>query len=216
MSATIIDHKNFAKTLGIKDYEYVEVDSTFESSKSPIYVTSKNKLNYKTIKTELPEIVNKIKQICDFHKDEKGVIHTHTMEITEYIKTRLNGERFLFRELASKNEDILKEHSSSSNPTVLVSPSLSFGIDLKDELARFQIIVKLPYLPLSSKRVKKLFELDKNWYIDKMLNAMVQATGRATRSKNDYSVTYILDGNIVDVIKTHKDRLPKYFIDRII
>lgn len=216
MSATIIDHKNFAKTLGIKDYEYVEVDSTFESSKSPIYVTSKNKLNYKTIKTELPEIVNKIKQICDFHKDAKGVIHTHTMEITEYIKTRLNGERFLFRELASKNEDILKEHSSSSKPTVLVSPSLSFGIDLKDELARFQIIVKLPYLPLSSKRVKKLFELDKNWYIDKMLNAMVQATGRATRSKNDYSVTYILDGNIVDVIKTHKDRLPKYFIDRII
>lgn len=216
MSATIIDHKNFAKTLGIKDYEYVEVDSTFESSKSPIYVTSKNKLNYKTIKTELPEIVNKIKQICDFHKDAKGVIHTHTMEITEYIKTRLHGERFLFRELASKNEDILKEHSSSSKPTVLVSPSLSFGIDLKDELARFQIIVKLPYLPLSSKRVKKLFELDKNWYIDKMLNAMVQATGRATRSKNDYSVTYILDGNIVDVIKTHKHRLPKYFIDRII
>jgi len=216
MSATIIDHKNFAKTLGIKDYEYVEVDSTFESSKSPIYVTSKNKLNYKTIKTELPEIVNKIKQICDLHKDAKGVIHTHTMEITEYIKTRLHGERFLFRELASKNEDILKEHSSSSKPTVLVSPSLSFGIDLKDELARFQIIVKLPYLPLSSKRVKKLFELDKNWYIDKMLNAMVQATGRATRSKNDYSVTYILDGNIVDVIKTHKHRLPKYFIDRII
>jgi Rad3-related DNA helicase len=97
-----------------------------------------------------------------------------------------------------------------------VSPSLSFGIDLKDALARFQIIVKLPYLPLSSKRIKKLFELDKTWYIDKMLNAMVQATGRATRSKNDYSVTYILDGNIVDVIKAHKDRLPKYFIDRVI
>ena len=216
MSATIIDHKNFAKTLGIKDYEYVEVDSTFESSKSPIYVTSKNKLNYKTIKTELPAIVDKIKQICDFHKDEKGIIHTHTMEITEYIKTKLNGDRFLFRELSSKNEDILKEHTLSDAPTVLVSPSLSFGIDLKDALARFQIIVKLPYLPLSSKRIKKLFELDKTWYIDKMLNAMVQATGRATRSKNDYSVTYILDGNIVDVIKTHKDRLPKYFIDRVI
>ena len=216
MSATIIDHKNFAKTLGIKDYEYVEVDSTFESSKSPIYVTSKNKLNYKTIKTELPAIVDKIKQICDFHKDDKGIIHTHTMEITEYIKTKLSGDRFLFRELSSKNEDILKEHTLSDAPTVLVSPSLSFGIDLKDALARFQIIVKLPYLPLSSKRIKKLFELDKTWYIDKMLNAMVQATGRATRSKNDYSVTYIFDGNIVDVIKTHKDRLPKYFIDRVI
>lgn len=216
MSATIIDHKNYAKTLGIKDYEYVEVDSTFESSKSPIYVTSKNKLNYKNIKTELPEIVNKIKQICEFHKDEKGIIHTHTMEITEYLKHRLSDTRFLYREIGSKNEDILKDHINSSKPTILVSPSLAFGIDLKDELARFQIIVKLPYLPLSSKRIKKLFDLDNNWYIDKMLNALVQSCGRATRSKNDYSTTYILDGNIVDVLKKYKDKLPKYFIERII
>ena len=49
-----------------------------------------------------------------------------------------------------------------------------------------------------------------------MLNALVQACGRATRSKNDYSTTYILDGNIVDVLKKHKDKLPKYFIDRLI
>ena len=216
MSATIIDHKNFAKALGITDYEYVEVDSTFESSKSPIYVTSKNKLNYKNIKIELPSIVEKIKQICDFHKDEKGIIHTHTMEITDYIKGRFNDKRFLYRDISAKNETILKDHSSSSLPTVLVSPSLSFGIDLKDDLARFQIVAKLPYLPLSSKRIKRMFDLDKNWYIDKMLNALVQACGRATRSKNDYSTTYILDGNIVDILKNHKDRLPKYFIDRII
>lgn len=219
MSATIVDHKNFAKSLGIKEseYEYVEVDSTFDSSKSPIYVTSKNKLNYKNVKTELPEIVNKIKQICDFHKDEKGIIHTHTMEITEYLKSRLSDNaRFLYRDISSKNEDILKEHLSNSISTVLVSPSLAYGIDLKDDLARFQIIVKLPYLPLSSKRIKKLFDHDKGWYIDKMLNSLIQACGRATRSKNDYSTTYILDGNIVDVIKKYKEKLPKYFIDRFV
>jgi len=216
MSATIIDHKNFAKTLGIKDYQYIEVDSTFDSSKSPIYVTSKNKLNYKNIKQELPFVVEKIKQICDFHKDEKGIIHTHTHEITEYLKTRLGFGRYLYRDLSSKNEDILKEHKLKDGPTVLVSPSLAFGIDLKDHLARFQIIAKLPYLPLSSKRIKRLFDEDNDWYIDKMLNALVQASGRATRSKNDYSTTYILDGNIVDVLKKHKNKLPKYFIDRII
>jgi Rad3-related DNA helicase len=215
MSATIIDHKNFAKTLGITKYEYVEADSTFEASKSPIYVTSKNKLNYKTIKTELPEIIKKIQQLCDFHKDEKGVIHTHTLDITSYIKSRILDPRFLYRDATAKNEHIIKEHSQTTKPTVLVSPSLSFGIDLKDELARFQIIVKLPFFPLSSKRIKRLFEKDKDWYINKMLNALVQACGRATRSKNDYSTTYILDGNIVDVIKKYKDRLPKYFIDRI-
>ena len=216
MSATIIDHKSFAKTMGIQDYEYVEADTTFDASKSPIYVTSQNKLNYKNIKTELPEIVSKIKQICEFHKDEKGVIHTHTKDITDYLKLRLGTGRFLYRDLSNKNEDILKQHAHKDGPTVLVSPSLGFGIDLIDNLARFQIIVKLPYLPLSSKRIKKLFELDSNWYVDKMLNALVQACGRATRSKNDYATTYILDGNIVEVIKKHKNKMPKYFIERII
>ena len=45
MSATIIDHKHFAKNLGIEQYKYIEVDSTFDSNKSPIYINTKNKIN---------------------------------------------------------------------------------------------------------------------------------------------------------------------------
>ena len=48
-----------------------------------------------------------------------------------------------------------------------------------------------------------------------MLNSIVQACGRATRSKHDYSTTYILDGNIVNTLKRTKDKLPRYFIDRV-
>ena len=216
MSATIIDHKNFAKTLGITDYEYVEVESGFDPQKSPIYVSSKNKLNYKNLNHMLPSICDQINTIIDHHKNEKGIIHTHSMEITRVIKQRLsNNRRFLFRDEFSNNENILKEHYETDLPTILVSPSLAFGVDLKDHLARFQIIVKLPFPPLSSKYIKQLFELDKNWYENKMLNALVQACGRATRSKDDFSTTYILDGNAVNVLKRTKSKLPKSFIDRI-
>lgn len=215
MSATIIDHKHFAKSLGIVDYEYVEVDSTFDASKSPIYISSKYKPSYNTLQNMLPGMCEQIKQITSHHKNDKGVIHTHTNAITSFIKERLGSDRYLFRDTNSTNEDILKLHSSSTLPTVLVSPSLVYGIDLKDDLARFQIIVKLPFLSLGSKRIKKLFELDKEWYENKMLNAVVQAAGRATRSKDDYSITYILDGNFINVVKRTKGKLPKYFIDRI-
>jgi Rad3-related DNA helicase len=216
MSATIIDHKNFAKTLGITDYEYIEVDSDFDAAKSPIYVTSKNKLNYKNLKIVLPDIANQIKQIVEFHINDKGIIHTHTQEITNFLKDKLSSnKRFLFRDSITNNEEILNEHYKADFPTILVSPSLAYGIDLKDDLARFQIIVKLPYPPLSSKRIKKLFDLDKAWYENKMLNSVVQACGRATRSKHDFSSTYILDGNIVNVLKRTKDKLPHYFIERI-
>jgi Rad3-related DNA helicase len=216
MSATIIDHKHFAKSLGITDYAYIEAESDFDSSKSPIYVSSAHKLNYKTLKATLPKICDQIKDIIEHHKDEKGIIHTHTQEITNYIQTKLGyNSRFLFRDEFANNEQILKAHKQSKEPTILVSPSLAFGVDLKDELARFQIIVKLPFFPLSSKRVKYLFEQDKDWYENKMLNAVVQASGRATRSAKDYSVTYILDATFVNTIKRSKNKLPKHFIDRI-
>lgn len=217
MSATIIDHKNFAHNLGITDYEYVEVESGFDPQKSPIYVSSKNKLNFKNLSHTLPDICNQINTIINHHKTEKGIIHTHSMEITNFIKNKLqDNKRLLFRDEFSNNENILKEHYESTEPTILVSPSLAFGVDLKDHLARFQIIVKLPFPPLSSKYIKKLFDTDKNWYENKMLNALVQACGRATRSKDDFSTTYILDGNVVNVLKRAKDKLPKAFIDRIV
>lgn len=216
MSATIIDHKHFAKSLGITDYKYIEAESEFDATKSPIYISTKHKLNYKTLKSTLPKICDQIIEIANHHKNEKGIIHTHTQEITNFLQTKLSSDgRYLFRDAFANNEQILKEHKRAKLPTVLVSPSLMFGVDLKDELARFQIIVKLPFSPLSSKRIKKLFELDKEWYENKMLNAIVQAAGRATRSKKDYSVTYILDGNFVSVVQRAKNKLPKHFIERI-
>ncbi len=216
MSATIIDHKHFAKSLGITDYEYIEMESDFDSKKSPIYVSSAYKLNYKLLKSNLPKICKQIEQIVEHHKDEKGVIHTHTQEITNFIRDRLNqSDRLLFRDEYANNETILRMHKETNKPTVLVSPSLAYGVDLKDDLARFQIIVKLPFFPLGSKRIKKLFDNDPEWYENKMLNAVVQASGRATRSNKDHSITYILDATFLNIIKKSKNKLPKHFIDRI-
>jgi len=216
MSATIVDHKHFAKSLGIKDYCFIEGFSNFDPSKSPIYISNQYKLNYKNLKNNLPKICNQIESILSHHQKEKGIIHTHTQEITNYIQTKLGkNSRLLFRDTSTPNEIILKEHYETDEPTVLVSPSLAFGIDLKDDLARFQIIVKLPFLPLSSKRIKLLVERDQDWYTNKMLSAVVQATGRATRSKTDHSKTYILDSTLIQIIKNTRNKLPKHFIERI-
>ena len=216
MSATIVDHKNFAKTLGIDEYKYVEVDSTFDSNKAPIYVSVANKLNKSNMEKMLPKVLSQIQTICESHKHEKGIIHTHTMQITQYLQKNLKDDRFLFRDAESKNENILSKHSRSEEPTVIVSPSMTFGVDLRDHLARFQIIVKAAFLPLGDNRIKKLFDEDKIWYTNKMLINLIQACGRGIRSKDDYCVTYILDGTIHDIIIANKTKLPKYFIDRFV
>jgi ATP-dependent DNA helicase DinG len=216
MSATIIDPANFAKTLGIEKYQYVEVDSTFDPKNAPIYVSTSNKLNYKNLKEKLPILKDNILKICNFHKNVKGVIHTHTMEITQYLKDNIEDSRFLFRLDGSNNEQIIRQHIESTGPTVLVSPSMTYGVDLKEDLARFQIVAKAAYMPLNDERIKKLFKDDPNWYVNQMLNHLIQACGRGVRTKQDKCITYILDGSISDAVIRNAKKLPKYFLKRFI
>ena len=93
---------------------------------------------------------------------------------------------------------------------------MTVGVDIRDELARFKIIVKGAFLPLGDNRIKRLFDEDKVWYTNKMLINLVQACGRGIRSKEDYCVTYILDGSVFDVVLKHKGNLPRYFLDRFV
>ena len=214
MSATIIDPANFCKTLGISKFKYIEAESTFDASKAPIYANTKIKLNYNNLQTNLPKIAKIVQQICDTHSNEKGIIHTQTNSITTYLKDNLKDNRILYREPGVRNEDILDMHSTSESPTVLASPSMSHGVDLKDDLARFQIIIKAPYLPMTDKRVEKMMKLDFNWYMNKMLSSLIQSCGRGVRSHKDHCVTYILDAAIVEAIIKNKSKIPKYFLDR--
>lgn len=216
MSATIIDHKNYCKSLGINHYKYIEVESSFDPGNAPIYVQTKVKLSYSNLNQNLPKIKKQIMEICNFHKNEKGLIHTHTNTITTYLNRNINEKRFLFREPGVNNENILQQHVDTTDPTVLVSPSMGYGVDLKDDLARFQIIIKAPYLPMNDNRIKKIMKIDPDWYVNKMLSSLIQSCGRAVRSKQDHCITYILDGAIIESVINNKNKLPKYFLDRFV
>jgi len=217
MSAVIIDPDHFAKQLGIDDYAYIELESIFDFKKSPIYCNAaKYNLSYNQIDKNLPKVINQVKKITEHYKDNKGLIHTHNFKINEFIRQIFKGNnRFIYREAGANNEKILEIHRERTDPTVLVSPSLAYGTDLPDDLGRFQVVIKLPYLPLGSKRIKALFDRDKIWYQNKMLTTLVQACGRCTRHINDFADTFILDGQIVKVLKDNWLKLPKYFKDRI-
>lgn len=214
MSATIIDPDAYCKSLGIKDYEYLHIGTDFEPEKSPIHIMAKQKLNFQNLKSMLPQLMKQIKGILEHHGDEKGIIHTHTQYLTDYIRDNVKSDRLLCREPGVNNEQLLEMHEESEEPTVLVSPSMTYGVDLKGDLARFQIILKAPWLPTKDVRVEKLMKLDKDWYGNQMLKTLVQACGRGVRSEDDYCETYILDGSIFDAINRNKKKLPKFFLDR--
>ena len=215
MSATIIDHPNFCKTLGIGKYKYIEVDSTFNHEKAPIHILVKQKLNFKNMKEMLPKLAAQVTELLNVHENEKGIIHTHTQFIVDYIRNHVKSDRLLCRGEGVKNESLLDTHSKTTYPSVLVSPSMTYGVDLKGDLATFQILLKAPWLPTKDPRIEKMMKLDKSWYSNKMLCSVVQACGRGIRSDSDECVTYILDGSVYDTIERNQSKLPKYFVERL-
>ena len=212
--------KKTIEFLGISpaEYEYLEIASPFDSKKSPIYCSNKYALSHKTLDKMLPKVIDQAITICNGYDKEKGVVHTHSMQITEAFQKRVyNHSRYLFRVPGSSNEDIIQQHTVLKDmPTVVVSPSVAFGVSFDDDQGRFQIIIKAPYLPLGSKRIKLLFEREPAYYQTKMLINLVQMCGRCTRSKDDYSATFILDATVCKALHREVDKLPKYFIDRFI
>lgn len=217
MSATIVDPKRFAKTLGIDDYYYIEADCQLDPKKAPILCSCDTYLSYKNKWQVLPKILDRIETICKKYHNKKGLIHTHTMEILKYLRENLTDKkRFIYREEGVNNESLLVTHSETSDPTVMVSPSMTHGVDLKGDLGEFQVIIKAPYPPLGDPRVKRKFEEDRQWYVNCMLSTLIQASGRCNRTKEDQSVTFIMDTNAVDAIKANRHLLPKYFIERFL
>jgi Rad3-related DNA helicase len=112
----------------------------------------------------------------------------------------------------SENRDaILAEHVKSSEPTVLVSPSMTEGVDLKGDLSRFQIVCKVPYPSLGDKLVRKRMNKWKWWYPLQTAKTIIQAIGRSVRSSEDYAITYILDSDWERFFSRNGNLFPESF-----
>ena len=222
MSATIFDPKCFCDTIGIDPNEtsYIRSGSIFDSKKSPVYQICSCKTDYQSLQNphNLSLIADSIRDILKQHSNEKGLIHTGNFGVSKYLKQNLKDPRLLIRYEKDTNDKILQQHKLLKAPTVLVSSSMTEGVDLIDDLGRFQIIVKLPWPSLADKRVKKLSEKKPNWYQIQCLEKLVQACGRSTRSENDHCRTYLLDAKAKYWIGLWKKNnwVPDYFIDRLI
>tara|TARA_Y100001938_G_C8096454_1_gene438475 strand:- start:1674 stop:3287 length:1614 start_codon:yes stop_codon:yes gene_type:complete len=216
MSATLLSHEKFSQTLGIRseEVEGKSLPSPFPVENKPILHVPMGKMTAKEIDKTIPVLCSAIEKILDQHSEEKGIIHTHSYKIANEIKKRVKSNRLLFSS-ASDRDDVLKKHKKSKNPTVLVSPSMTEGVDLHGDTSRFQVLCKVPYPYLGDKIVKKRMNKWKWWYSFQTAKCVIQSIGRSIRSKDDKAVTYILDSDWERFYKFNNGLFPKDFKDSI-
>ncbi|HET9806046.1 MAG TPA: helicase C-terminal domain-containing protein [Nitrososphaeraceae archaeon] len=221
MSATILNKEYLCKISGLSEDEikFIRIKkSDFPKENRPIHLMNVAWLNSKNMMENLPTIAKTVNNIMSIHKNEKGIIHTTSYFQLEFIKNNLNKENLGRLIETSPNTDrieILQRHIRDSKPTVLISPSFYQGLDLKDDLSRFQIIIKIPYPDLSDKKVAALRKKDMNWYLWNTVVRLTQTYGRSIRSKDDHASTYILDSNINYLLRNANEMFPAWFTEAI-
>lgn len=222
LSATVGLKQAFDENLGIRftkeESNLKKIPSTFDFSKSPIYYYSKYKLSYAeknaSLKCLKPILYN---LLINNYKQYKGIIQTASYDLAkEFVKDapyELKSRLLLYASSLEKT-NFIKIHEKSNN-TILIGPSLSEGIDLPGDLCRFIIILKVPYASLKDKLVKAKMELFPSWYKADASNTIIQGIGRGNRSKDDWCITYIVDGCFGQLYIATKEQYPKELQDRI-
>jgi Rad3-related DNA helicase len=222
MSATILDVNTFCRSvgLGLKAVKFISVDSDFPIENRPIYPLNTAYLNYTNIQLESVqrEISYTVDKLMTVHSKEKGIIHCTSYAQVHFIEkyiSRENKRRLILTdpERFNSRDEVIAEHFTSTRPTVLISPSLHTGLDLKNERSRFQIIVKVPYPSLKDRWIDAKRKKDGVWYTWQTAIKLVQAYGRSVRSKEDWAKTYVLDTAFKMFVT--KSRLPKWYTDAI-
>jgi len=237
MSGTILDKKLFSFLNGLEEDKtaYLQIDSPFPKENRKIYNMPVATMNYDNKKQSFQKMLPWIKKIVNKYKDSKGIIHTVSFELVKWLKEEMEKDkseegkkffdRFLFHDQSEINSGkssvslrdlMLRRHTSSKEATILVSPSMFTGIDLKDDLSRFQVILKIPYPFLGSQKIKKRKDMYPPFYGWRTVADIVQSYGRSVRNMNDYADTYILDASFENLRRYNGAFMPKYFKEAVI
>ena len=216
MSGTILDKNLFCQLNGLDTDKavYYSIDSPFDVKNRPIYYMPIGKMSFKNKEETFKNYVPFINKILNKYSDKKGLIHTNSFELASWISRDIKNPRLVYHDSSNKDE-VLKAHFDTEQSSVIVSPSMSTGVSLDDDFARFQIIAKVPYPSLASQKNKLRQKMNPDWYSYRTISEICQMTGRIIRSNSDWGDTIIIDGSFTDLLKYSSHLFPRWFQESI-
>lgn len=173
-------------------------------------------INYQNLMASVPALADEIENIAQYHAGEKGIIHA-TYGLATMLQERLVDPRFIFHDRDNKREQYEKFRSAHpSSGAILVASGMYEGIDLPDDLGRWQVIAKVPWKSLGDPAIRYKADQDPDWYRWRTLVDLIQAAGRICRHEEDYGATYILDGSAQRLIEQSQHLIPSWFMDALV
>lgn len=212
MSATIGGIETYCKNLGLvqSDIEYIVIDNPIPIESRKIYLNNLTKINRFT---DTSDIIKAIVPIIN-NNAGNGIIHTVSFKLANDIYNAAPSS-IKRRMLVSNNRKEILATLASSHNSIILSPSVETGYDFKGDLARWQIIAKVPFLNLGDNYVNVRKNKNNDWYTREAVLRLIQACGRIVRGLDDYGSTYIIDENVLRLISSNTEMFPEWWLNAL-
>ena len=221
LSATILNQEAFCRQVGLDPSRValVDVDHTFPVENRPLYDVTQGKMTYEHRDETIPKIARLIVRLMAHHPDEKGIIHAHSYAIADQLADKLAafgvGQRVRVHDTDNRDAE-LEAWKASSDPELFISVKMEEALDLKGDLARWQVLCKAPYQNTNDSRVARRLEDGQwAWYHRTALRTVIQACGRVVRAPDDYGATYLADSSLLDLFERAKSDTPPWFTEQV-
>jgi Rad3-related DNA helicase len=222
VSATTGLAKHFKATHDLKSsIQQISLPSPFPPENRPVFSLRSGNMSYKTIEDDLPKMLGDIVKIVTAsgnssqnHAKQNGVIHTYNNKIMSAVVEKLYrsglGDRVIELSGGGNQREAALQMFKEGSGKILVSPSAMLGLSFIDDIARYQIIAKVPYPSLADPSVKYRMDNIDGWYEWQVAKDLIQTFGRVCRSLTDWGTTYILDSKFQDFYKANRRLFPDY------
>lgn len=194
LSATI--NRTDIEELGLdkRRVRIISAPSPIPAENRPVEVGPCINLSFRHQAKTVPEMAQRLLELLARHP-EKGFVHA-PYGTAALLKKQLEGtsDRWLFHDNTDKSEvfdAFLK--SPTGEGKVLIASGMYEGVDLKEDIARWQVIAKVPWPSLAEPAIAFKAEMSPEWYNWETAKQVIQAVGRVCRTPTDYGITYIWD-----------------------
>jgi ATP-dependent DNA helicase DinG len=162
------------------------------------------------------QVMETLDDIAQKHAGKKGICHTASYDRAKRIEETANREDYpylkenVYTHTRKEDAEVAIEQWQSSDMDMIASPSMMAGVNLSDDMGRYNILLKVPYPQIDSATEYILENHSFGWpsYFDRAAIRIAQSYGRTTRNPNDWSNFYILDKDYEKVKK--KASLPQW------
>lgn len=205
-------------------YCVIEIPSEFPPEKSPIYYKPIGKMTNDRKDSTFPLIMKEINQVIRDRKNYKGIIHTFSYDFrpgipySTAITNSLDPDlrHLIYSQERNDRSGSLDKWMKNDEPSVFLSTNMTEGLNLKGDLCRYQIYLKIGFPNTQDKRVAKRLEMGHwLWYYLQALEDIEQSSGRATRSVDDWSDMFIFDLSFATMYTKYNKYIKPWFKKRL-